>query len=205
MISLTSPVETRAHRWPAGLKLGALCLASTGLFMVRDIPILGAAAVAVLALYAAPGPAFFRAGLRSLRVVLPFVVVLLAWHAISGDMWMGLLITLRMVTLIALANLVTMTTGLEDMVDLVRRLTAPLRRLGLPTGVLEIAIPLVIRFTPVLVARAETLAEAWRARSRRRPGWRLILPLTLQALDDADHVGEALRARGGALGPQQQE
>ncbi|MDK8873842.1 energy-coupling factor transporter transmembrane component T [Paracoccus sp. SSJ] len=205
MISLTSPVETRAHRWPAGLKLGALCLASTGLFMVQDIPILGAAAVAVLALYAAPGPAFLRAGLRSLRVVLPFVVVLLAWHAISGDMWMGLLITLRMVTLIALANLVTMTTGLEDMVDLVRRLTAPLRRLGLPTGVLEIAIPLVIRFTPVLVARAETLAEAWRARSRRRPGWRLILPLTLQALDDADHVGEALRARGGALGPQQQE
>lgn len=205
MISLTSPVRTRAHDWPAGVKLGALCLASTALFMVRDIAVHGAALVAVLALYAAPGPVFLRAGLRSLRVVLPFVVILLVWHAIAGDMAMGLLIVLRMVTLVALANLVTMTTALEDLVDLVHRLTFPLRRLGLPTHLLETAIPLVIRFTPVLVAHAETLAEAWRARSRRRPGWRLILPLTLQALDDADRVGEALRARGGPLGPHKQE
>jgi len=37
------------------------------------------------------------------------------------------------------------------------------------------------------------------ARSRRRPGWQLVLPLSLAALDDADHVAEALRARGGTL------
>lgn len=199
MISLTSPVETRAHRWPAGLKLGALCLVSTGLFLIGGITAHLLALVGVLALYAAPGRAFLRAGLRGLRVLLPFVAILLVWHAVTGDLRQGLLITLRMVTLVALANLVTMTTPLDDMVALVHRLTAPLRRLGIQTGALEIAIPLVIRFTPVLVQRAETLAEAWRARSRRRPGWRLVLPLTLQALDDADHVGEALRARGGAL------
>jgi biotin transport system permease protein len=183
MISLTSPVETRAHRWPAGLKLGALCLASTGLFLTEN-------------------PAFLAG---ALRVVLPFVVILLAWHAVTGDLRGGVLITLRMVTLIALANLVTMTTGLDDLVDLVHSLTAPLRRLGVPTHPLETAIPLVIRFTPVLVGRAETLALAWRARSRRRPGWRLVLPLTLGALDDADHVGESLRARGGPIGMSQKE
>ena len=199
MISLTSPVETRAHRWPAGLKLGALCLVSTGLFLIGGIGAHLLALVGVLALYAAPGRAFLRAGLRGLRVLLPFVAILLVWHAVTGDLRQGLLITLRMVTLVALANLVTMTTPLEDLVALIRRLTAPLRRLGVPTAGLELGIPLVIRFTPVLVGRAETLAEAWRARSRRRPGWRLVLPLTLQALDDADHVGEALRARGGAL------
>lgn len=202
MISLTSPVETRAHRWPAGVKLGALCLASTGLFLTGSAAVHVAALLLVLALYAAPGRVFLRAGLRSLRVVLPFVAILLVWHAVTGELRAGTLIVLRMVTLVALANLVTMTTGLGELVDLIRRLTAPLRRLGLPTHLLETAIPLVIRFTPVLVARAENLAEAWRARSRRRPGWRLILPLTLQALDDADHVGEALRARGGPLGLQ---
>ncbi|RJL19701.1 energy-coupling factor transporter transmembrane component T family protein [Paracoccus siganidrum] len=202
MISLTSPVETRAHRWPAGVKLGALCLASTGLFLTGSAAVHVAALLLVLALYAAPGRVFLQAGLRSLRVVLPFVAILLVWHAVTGELRAGALIVLRMVTLVALANLVTMTTGLGELVDLIRRLTAPLRRLGLPTHLLETAIPLVIRFTPVLVARAENLAEAWRARSRRRPGWRLILPLTLQALDDADHVGEALRARGGPLGPQ---
>ncbi|WP_323718082.1 energy-coupling factor transporter transmembrane protein EcfT [Paracoccus aminovorans] len=205
MISLTSPVETRAHRWPAGLKLGALCVVSTALFLAGGIAANGIALAAVLALYAAPGPAFLRAGLRSLRVVLPFVVLLLGWHVLTGDLRQGVLITLRMVTLVALANLVTMTTPLQDLVALIHRLTAPLRRLGLRTGALEIAIPLVVRFTPVLVQRAETLAEAWRARSRRRPGWHLVLPLTLQAMDDADHVGEALRARGGALAPWEQE
>lgn len=205
MISLTSPVETRAHRWPAGLKLGALCVVSTALFLAGGIAAHGVALAAVLALYAAPGPAFLRAGLRSLRVVLPFVVLLLGWHALTGDLRQGMLITLRMVTLVALANLVSMTTPLQDLVALIHRLTAPLRRLGLRTGALEIAIPLVVRFTPVLVQRAETLAEAWRARSRRRPGWHLVLPLTLQAMDDADHVGEALRARGGALAPWEQE
>lgn len=200
MISLISPVETRAHGWPAWVKLGGLCLASTGL-LLTDSPALHVAAAALaLGLYAAPGARFLRAGLRALRVVLPFGGVLLAWHLLTGDAARGAVITLRMVTLIALANLVTMTTGLAEMVDLVGRLTAPLRRLGLPTHLLETAIPLVIRFTPVLIARAEGLAEAWRARSFRRPGWRLLLPLMLGALDDADHVGEALRARGGPLG-----
>ena len=201
MISLTSPVETRAHRWPAGVKLAGLCAASTGLFLVQGIAAHVVALAVVLALYAAPGRAFLLAGLRSLRVVLPFVAILLLWHALTGDLWQGVRITLRMVTLVALANLVTMVTPLEDLVALIRRLTAPLRRLGVPTAGLELGIPLVIRFTPVLVGRAETLAEAWRARSRSRPGWHLILPLTLQALDDADHVGEALRARGGAQPP----
>ena len=200
MISLTSPVETRAHRWPAGAKLGALCLASTGLFLTQSLAVQALALLGALALYAAPGRAFLRAGLGALRVVLPFAAVLLVWHALTGDLRAGLVITLRMATLVALANLVTMTTALGDLVDLLHRLTAPLRRIGVPTYPLETAIPLVIRFTPVLIAQAETLALGWRARSRRRPGWRLILPLTLRALDDADHVGEALRARGGALG-----
>lgn len=200
MISLTSPVDTRAHRWPAWVKLGGLCLVSTGLFLTGSLAAHIAVLTVTLGLYALPGAEFLSAGLRGLRVVLPFVAMLLIWHVVTDDLAMGVLICLRMVALIALANLVTMTTGLAELVDLTRRLTAPLRQLGLPTHLLDTAIPLVIRFTPVLVARAERLAEAWRARSPRRPSWRLVLPLTLQALDDADHVGEALRARGGPLG-----
>jgi biotin transport system permease protein len=41
------------------------------------------------------------------------------------------------------------------------------------------------------------IADAIRARSPRRPGWRLVVPAALAALDDADHAAEALRARGG--------
>lgn len=199
MISLTSPIRTRAHDWPAGAKIGGLCLASTAL-LLSDAPALHLTAAAmVLVLHAAPGMAFLRAGLRSLRFVLPLALALLVWHGVIGDLARGAIITLRMVTLIALANLVTMTTGLSAMTDLLRRLTRPLRRLGLPVHLLDTAVPLMIRFTPVLVTHAEALAEAWRARSPRRPRWQLLQPLMLAALDDADRVGDAMRARGGPL------
>ncbi|UXU76587.1 MULTISPECIES: CbiQ family ECF transporter T component [unclassified Paracoccus (in: a-proteobacteria)] len=205
MISLTSPVRTRAHDWPAGAKLAGLCLISTGLFLT-DSPVVQALALAlVLGLYALPGRDFARAGLAALRLVWPFVAVVLVWHALTDDLRGGLVIALRMTSLVALANLVTMTTALDRLTDLLHRLLAPLRRLGLPTHLLETAIALVIRFTPVLVQRAQHLVAAWRARALRRPGWRLILPLTLQALDEADHVGEALRARGGPLPFDEQE
>lgn len=199
MISLTSPVETRAHDWPAGAKLAALCLTTTALFMVNPLPLHVAALAMTLLIYALPGRAFLMAGAKALRVVAPFVVLVLLWHVYTGDLATGLRVTLRMTTVVALANLVTMTTPLEGFSDVIRWLSTPLRRLGLRTALLDLAIPLVIRFTPILAQKSALLQQSWRARSRRRPGWRLLLPLALLALDDADHVALALRARSAPM------
>lgn len=197
MISLTSPVETRAHGWPAGAKLGALCLATLVLFAVEDIGAQLAFCAGMLTLYALPGRAFLRAGLGRLRVLWPFVGLILLWHLVIGDGPAGLVIALRMVTAVGLANLVTMTTRLSDMMRVVRFLVTPLRRFGLHTRSIELAVALVVRFTPVLAGKGQMLALAWRARSRRRPGWRIVPPFAVLAIDDAEHVAEALRARGG--------
>ena len=35
------------------------------------------------------------------------------------------------------------------------------------------------------------------ARSTKRSFWRISVPLAISVLDDADHVSEALRAKGG--------
>jgi biotin transport system permease protein len=56
---------------------------------------------------------------------------------------------------------------------------------------------LVIRFIPVMLDRLSQITESWAARSPRRPSWRVLVPATLAALEDADRVAEALRARGG--------
>jgi len=202
MISLTSPVRTRAHDWPAGAKLAGLCLATLGLFFSADPLVHLAALVAVLALYAAPGAQFLRTGLRSLWMLWPFVLVVAVFHLIDGSAGQGAVIVMRLVTAVALANLVTMTTRLSDMIAVVRWLTTPLRRLGLKTRALEIAMALVIRMTPVLLDKGAALTESWRARSPRRPNWRIVLPFTLLALDDADHISDALRARGGLVSPE---
>lgn len=203
MISLTSPVRTRAHDWPAGPKLAALSLATMLLFLLDDIAMQLIALLAVLLLYRLPGPEFFRAGLKYLKVLLPFVAIILVWHVATRDLAAGIAIVMRMCTAVALANLVTMTTQLTQMMDVIRKLLAPLRRFGVRTAPLELAVPLLIRFAPVLVERSQLLFQAWRARSTRRHSWKLILPVMLLALDDADRVGEALRARGGVL-PEQE-
>lgn len=199
MISLTSPSRTRAQDWPAGVKVAALALATTGLFVVPGLSAQAVAFALALALYALPGQVFLAHGLRQLRMLWPFALVLLVWHGLTGDLAQGLHLVLRITTSVALANLVTMTTTLGDLTDLLHRLFRPLRRIGLPTGLLEAAIPLVIRFTPALTAKGRLLLMAWRARSHRRANWRIVLPMTLLALDDADHLAEALRARGGIL------
>lgn len=201
MISLNSPVRTRAQDWPAGAKMAGLALATTALFALPGLAVQAAGFGLVLALYALPGRVFLAHGLRQLRVLWPFVLVLLVWHGLTGDLAQGALLVLRIGSTVALANLVTMTTTLAQMTDALNTLLGPLRRLGLPVGLLGAAIPLVIRFVPAMTAKGRALLMAWRARSSRRPTWRLVLPLMLLALDDADHLAEALRARGGLLPP----
>ena len=197
MISLTSPVETRAHGWPAGVKLGLLCFATMALFSIDALRWHIVFFAGCLTLYALPGRLFFRTGLRRLAGLWPFAVLIVVWHFITGDLVAGVVIVLRMITAVALANLVTMTTRLSDMIGVVRWLTAPLRVFGVKTERIEIAIALVVRFTPVLAAKGQLLAMAWRARARQRAGWRIIIPFAVLAIDDAEHVAEALRARGG--------
>lgn len=200
MISLTSPVETRAHGWPAGIKLAALCVSTVLLFLSDDLWVQGGAFIAVMAGYLALGGMdFLRAGLRSLKILTMFLVIIAVWHAVTGTWVDGAVVALRLLAAVSLANLVTMTTRLTDMTDVVAKLTKPLAIIGLNPRLLELAIALVIRFTPVLIEKGTALNMAWRARSHRRPGWRVILPFVVLAIDESDHVAEALRARGGVI------
>ena len=197
MISLTSPIETRAHHLSAGFKLGVLCLTTCGLFFIHNLWFHSLFLLGVMTLYVWLGKNFFMAGWRHLKVLWLFVVVVAIWHVWMHTWVLGATILIRLVATVALANWVTMTTRLSDMIDVVCFLVQPLARLGWNTRALELSIALVIRMTPVLVLKGQGLAFAWRARSTKRLGWRVILPFTVLALDDADYVAEALRARGG--------
>ncbi len=198
MLALTSPVRTPLHRLPAGAKLAALVLFTALLFQAHSLPPLAAALAAIAALHLTGGLPFAAHALRLLWPLWPFVLILALWHLWTDDLRGGAVILLRLVTAVAAANLVTMTTRLSDMIAIVERLAAPLGRLGLPPRTLALAIALTIRFLPVLSDRLARLSDAWRARAPRRPGWRILTPATLATLDDADQVAEALRARGGA-------
>lgn len=195
MLTLTSPHETRAHGWPAGAKLSALLMFSLAILVLPG-PLVAAAGLALAAL-GALGLGLGRDwGLQLLRLW-PLALVLMAWHLVTGDAREGATVTLRMLAAVGAANLLTMTTRLTDLQALAERLAAPLGWM-FPPRVLALAFALVIRFVPVMLLRWEALSLAFRARSARRPGWRIAMPAVLAALDDAERVAEALRARGGA-------
>lgn len=198
MLTLTSPIETLWHRWPAGMKLAALCVVTLGLFALQSPLLLAFSLAAIAALYLPGGLPFLRHGARLLWPLWPFVIIVALWHLWTSDPRGGLTVILRLVAAMAAANLVTMTTRLSDMIAVIERLAAPFARLGLPPRTFALAIALVIRFIPVLSDRLAQISESWRARALRRPGWRILTPAALAALDDADRVAEALRARGGA-------
>lgn len=198
MLTLTSPRETPLHGWPAGVKLAGLCLFTLGLFQLNSPFWLAGVALAVMGAHLMLGRDIALAGLRLLRPLWPFALVVAVWHLVLRDPSGGAVILLRMAIAVAAANLVTMTTRLSDMLAVLMRLLSPLSRLGLPGDRIALAVALVIRFIPVLTERITLIRAAWSARSPRRPGWRLLIPAALAALDEAEHVAESLRARGGA-------
>jgi biotin transport system permease protein len=195
MLTLTSPIETWAHRRSAGGKLALLCGFTLMLFALKSALLLSLAAVLVAVVIATAGRRFAVQSALMLRPLLPFIAVVALWHLATRDP-AGVAILLRMVTAVAAANFVTMTTRLSDMIAVIQRLARPLAPVIRPKS-LALAIALTIRFVPTMLARSQTIAESWQARSPRPPRWRVLLPTTLAALDDADHVAQALQARGG--------
>lgn len=198
MLTLTSPHRTWAHGLPAGGKLVVLAGVTAGLFAMTSPLFLAMAVLAVAALVASGGRAFAVESLRQMRPLWPFVAIVALWHLVSGDISGGISILLRMAAAVAAANFVTMTTRLSDMLAVIEWLLAPLAALGLRPRPLALALALVIRFIPVMLSRVEEISLAFRARSVSRAGWRILMPSALAALDDAERVAEALRARGGA-------
>ncbi|SEQ47511.1 energy-coupling factor transporter transmembrane component T [Thalassovita taeanensis] len=199
MISLTSEIRTPYHGWPTVAKLVGLCLFTLAVFYLDSVTV-GAGVMGIVMLaYLVGGGLFAMQGLRMMRPVLWFVAIIMLWHLAVGRTAEGAVVILRLLAAVALANLVTMTTRLEDILAVVERALA---RLGVSPRLrrrLALSVALVVRFTPLLVQKGGALSEAWRARTHRRPGWRLVLPFALLAVDDAEQVAEALKARGGAL------
>lgn len=197
MLSFESPVHTPWHGLPVAGKFIFLCIVSLVLFKVGSVALQFLALILVICLYLVAGPQFLLVGLKRMVFLWPFLVVIALWHSYSNTVNDGLVIAFRLLAIVGLSNLVTTTSRLSDILDMMRSALTPLRYLGVQTRPVELAIALLVRFTPVLIDKGSALKEAWRARSNSRSLWRLVFPLSLAAIDEAEQVAEALRARGG--------
>ncbi|MCC7322040.1 MAG: energy-coupling factor transporter transmembrane protein EcfT [Rubellimicrobium sp.] len=165
------------------------------------MPVLAGVGGLVAVLHLSAGRAVARAGWRGLRRFALIAAAIGGWHLWVSGPDMAARVVLQLLIAVAAAGLVTMTTRLEDMIALFQRILAAL---GLPEALrrrIALAMALAIRFVPVLGQRGAGLIEAWRARSPRRASPRLVLPLAILAIDEAEEVAEALRARSAGAQP----
>ncbi len=187
--------RTWLHRVPAGGKLIALMAYSLALLSVNDLRIL----VGVLGLIGAIYAQFGRDGwlrLRSLRPLVLLLAIVGAFQAYATGWEGGIALVIRLLAMILLADLVTMTTTMSALMDAM----APVLRAVCPRSVnyrkISLAVALVLRFVPVLLTRWQARQEAWQARTNRRVPPRLVAAFVAETLQLADHVAEALDARG---------
>ena len=186
---------TWLHRVPAGVKLAGLALFSLLLLPVDDWRILAGVLAAVLATYAG----FGRAGvarLALLRPLVPLLVIVGGVQALSSGWQAGIVVSLRLLAMLLLADLVSMTTTMTALMDVLAPLFNLLRPLGVNPRKMALAVALVLRFVPVLLTRWRAREEAWKARSHRRVPVRLLAVFLADILQLADRVAESLDARG---------
>ncbi len=195
MIQLYVPAESLLHRLPAGAKLLLLAAAALAVSLLPpDGFVVTACAIAVCALYPLARLPWrvLGAELWRLRWLVLVLGVALGVFASPSIAWVS---TTRVVALVLLASLLTLTTRMGDLLDVLRRLLRPLGRLGADPAAAALAVSLTITMIPVVAGFAAELREAQRARGVRL-GVRGVVPLMVRTLRHADVVGEALSARG---------
>ena len=196
MGSLYSEHTTWLHGWRAGAKLLALALLGTLLFALRQPWMLAAAAVLCAALYASLGAAT-RAARRLMVSVLVGAALVAVFHAAMGHWALAATSALRLACAASLGVALTVTTRSGDLVDVLEWLLAPLRPLGVQPARLSLQLALMLRFTEHFFVQWQKLDDAHRLRTGRAGGLRLIAPLTVQMLQTARRVGDALFVRLG--------
>jgi biotin transport system permease protein len=195
VIALYLPGRSPLHRAPAGVKLlGLIALALLISLWPHTGATIAIAAALVVALYALAlfPPAVL---LRQLWLAKWIVVLMVATQLIFLTPWDALVNTVRVVSIVLLAGLLTLTTRSEALLAALEAGLQPLGRLGVDSRRVGLTLSLTISMLPVVADIAHRVRDAQRARGVRL-GFRAVVPILVLALRHADDVADALSARG---------
>ena len=204
MLTLYISQPTWLHTQPAGRKLLILAAASIGLLPISSPTVAGGALLGVIALYASLGDVGVKRLIQSLRT-LAWLMAFIAGAQIfiaslQGAVDSALLARVavamaKLATLVLLAELVTITTPLQALLEAIEPLLRPLKALGLSSERLALGMGLLIRMATLQRSTWVQLQQAYRARGVSRPGMRLLAPSVRAGLRQADQMAQALNAR----------
>ena len=193
--SLYLPGNTWLHRASAGLKLGGLAVASTALMWVHSPSLLLVACVLV-SLSVHWAGASLQQVWQQLRPLVWLLVVLGALSVWSHGVLQTLEMILRLLTLVLAALVVSMTTPLTQMMQVVVWLLGPFQRLGwVDADKVALGFGLTLRLIPELSVQWQEIREAQLARGLTPSPLTMGVPMLLRTLRRADEIAEAIDAR----------
>jgi energy-coupling factor transport system permease protein len=214
------PGTSVIHRLDPRAKFVAVSALAVALFVRASFLALGLYAVASLIAYLLSGvpPIWFWRAFRPLLwlVGLTFLVQVLfapgeAFFSIGFIhlSWQGIetaaYLTLRLLVLVLIGSVLTLTTPPIALTDGLAWLGRPLRRLHVPTDELALMVTIALRFIPTLLVELETIMRAQRARgadfrsggllTRARALVPVLVPLFVLSFRRADDLAVAMEAR----------
>jgi len=206
------PGSSVLHRADPRTKIICALVLMIALFITNWwIPILIALALAAILARIARIPLNYL--LRALRPVLIILIFTLAVNAVAfsplrfslAGLERGGLFALRIVAIMVLSTLVTLTTSPVALTDGLTLLAGPLRRLKAPVDDLAMMLSIALRFIPTIMTEAQTIIKAQTARGaqfnsgpliKRLRAWTVILiPLLIQLFRRADTLALAMESR----------
>lgn len=212
----TSPVHMRDARF----KLLACLAFLVVVFAVRrweGLALLGAGLLGILVLLRAPAGYLWR-GLRPLAalLLLTFVLQLFGYPGTPlfgvgpfivthEGLAAGAFFTTRLVLLLLVGLILTLSTPPVALTDGIEWLIGPLRRLRVPTAEIALMMSIALRFVPTLLRELDDLVKAQRARGAdltvrdpRRMVQALLpvaVPLFVSSFRHADDLAQAMTSR----------
>jgi biotin transport system permease protein len=190
-----SPGTSPLHRARAGVKLLGLLVFSTLLLSWRSPVAVLVFLALVVGLYAIGG--FGVRTIASQVWPLRWIVLFLfpfQWWTAGWESAVG--ITGTLVVAIVGAALVSLTTRVTDLLDVVARLLQPARVIGVDPERVALLLALTIRAIPVIAGTLHEARDARRARGLEHSTRALVTPIVVRTIRHADRVGDALAARG---------
>ena len=198
MIALYTPGTSPLHRMPAGPKV--LVFMAITLTISLTAGLLWSLLLAVLLVCV--GYLLSGLGVRQLarQVVAAryLVAVMLITQLIFLPPLVAVANTGRVLAVVVLAALVSLTTRVPALIDATERALGPLRRFGVNPASVGLLLALTITTIPVIAAFATTIRDAQRARGVPVRLVTFTVPLLIMSLKHSDDLADALAARGAA-------
>lgn len=214
------PGNSYVHRLDPRTKITVTFVWMVALFLVTHFIgyLLFTALIAAAVLLSGISPRYLFKGLKPLIFIIILTVGLNMFMTPGTPIWhwgfltltregvrQGLFMAFRLILLVVIASLLTLTTSPIALTDGIERLLNPFRKIGVPAHELAMMMTIALRFIPTLLEETEKIMKAQMARGadfesgnlwqRAKSLVPLLVPLFISAFRRADDLALAMEAR----------